>query len=67
MGLSILGLSLDWSVFANYFPVAMPWWATANYFGGLIIWQWIVTPLCYYFNVSTPDKVMEHTNNRVRL
>ncbi|KAG9010847.1 hypothetical protein FRB90_007610 [Tulasnella sp. 427] len=32
-------------------PLLIPWWATAHWFAGFVLFFWIVTPILYYLNV----------------
>ena len=67
MGVGLFSFSFDWAnITAQNSPIATPWWATVNWLVGSITWQWIVIPICYYYNVwgsptlesvySFPDK-----------
>lgn len=50
-GFGFLGISLDWSVISvTNFPLVAPFWATANFFGSIVLWLWVVTPLVEHFN-----------------
>ncbi|KII86297.1 hypothetical protein PLICRDRAFT_177860 [Plicaturopsis crispa FD-325 SS-3] len=49
MGMSVI--TFDWSQIAYIgSPLATPWWAEANIFGGFVIFFWIVTPAIYFTN-----------------
>ncbi|EGO19602.1 hypothetical protein SERLADRAFT_453552 [Serpula lacrymans var. lacrymans S7.9] len=49
MGMSVI--TFDWSQIAYIgSPLATPWWASANVFGGFIVFYWIITPILYFTN-----------------
>ncbi|KAF9920443.1 hypothetical protein FBU30_009725 [Linnemannia zychae] len=48
MGLGIGCISLDWSIISGVGPLFTPWWAQCNFFVGLIIMLWIITPIVYF-------------------
>lgn len=52
-GLGIGAIGLDWSTISAYLgsPLASPWFATANVAVGFFAVMYILTPLCYWFNV----------------
>lgn len=52
-GLGIGAFGLDWSTISSYLgsPLASPWFATANVAAGFVFVMYILTPLCYWFNV----------------
>ncbi|KAI5406778.1 variant 2, OPT super [Lathyrus oleraceus] len=52
-GLGIGAIGLDWSAISAYLgsPLASPWFATANVAAGFVFVMYILTPLCYWFNV----------------
>lgn len=52
-GLGIGAIGLDWSAISAYLgsPLASPWFATANVAVGFVFVMYILTPLCYWFNV----------------
>jgi hypothetical protein len=55
-GVGLFSFSFDWSLISVYQPVALPWWATVNWFMGNVIWTWLVVPICYYTNhFGTPQ------------
>ncbi|KAJ3310399.1 hypothetical protein HDV04_005057 [Boothiomyces sp. JEL0838] len=49
-GTGLLALTFDWSVVSGQVPLATPFWAALNYFGGYAFWTWIVGPIVYYTN-----------------
>ncbi|KII91025.1 hypothetical protein PLICRDRAFT_28874 [Plicaturopsis crispa FD-325 SS-3] len=50
MGMSVL--TFDWSQIAYIgSPLATPWWAEANVFGGFVFFFWFLTPILYFTNV----------------
>ncbi|KAF8928609.1 hypothetical protein BGZ58_009541 [Dissophora ornata] len=49
-GLGIGCISLDWSIISGVGPLYTPWWAQCNFFIGLILMLWIVTPIVYFSN-----------------
>ncbi|KAG0265463.1 hypothetical protein BG011_004683 [Mortierella polycephala] len=49
-GLGIGCISLDWSIISGVGPLYTPWWAQANFFIGLIVMLWVVTPIVYFTN-----------------
>jgi hypothetical protein len=52
-GLGIGAIGLDWSAISAYLgsPLASPWFATANVAAGFVFVMYILTPLCYWFNI----------------
>ncbi|KAJ6695247.1 OLIGOPEPTIDE TRANSPORTER 7-LIKE [Salix koriyanagi] len=52
-GLGIGAFGLDWSTISSYLgsPLASPWFATANVAAGYVFVMYVLTPLCYWFNV----------------
>ncbi|RDX76911.1 Oligopeptide transporter 7, partial [Mucuna pruriens] len=52
-GLGIGAIGIDWSTISSYLgsPLASPWFATANVAAGFVLVMYILTPLCYWFNV----------------
>jgi OPT family small oligopeptide transporter len=49
MGMSVI--TFDWSQIAYIgSPLATPWWAAANIFGGFVVFFWILTPALYFSN-----------------
>ncbi|XP_027343957.1 oligopeptide transporter 7-like [Abrus precatorius] len=52
-GLGIGAIGLDWSTISAYLgsPLASPWFATANVAVGFVFVMYVLTPLCYWFNV----------------
>jgi OPT family small oligopeptide transporter len=49
MGMSVI--TFDWSQIAYIgSPLATPWWAAANIFGGFVFFFWILTPALYFSN-----------------
>ncbi|XP_057968973.1 oligopeptide transporter 7 [Malania oleifera] len=52
-GLGIAAFGLDWSTISAYLgsPLASPWFATANVAAGFVLVMYVLTPLCYWFNV----------------
>ncbi|OIW03030.1 hypothetical protein TanjilG_20958 [Lupinus angustifolius] len=52
-GLGIGAIGLDWSAVSAYLgsPLASPWFATANVAVGFVFVMYIITPLCYWFNI----------------
>ncbi|KAF9028607.1 hypothetical protein BGZ52_010000 [Haplosporangium bisporale] len=50
VGLGMGCVSLDWSIISGVGPLYTPWWAQANFFVGLIVMLWIVTPIVYFCN-----------------
>ncbi|CAE6466178.1 unnamed protein product [Rhizoctonia solani] len=50
-GLGMSLITFDWSQIAYIgSPLATPWWAEANVFGGFIFFFWFLTPILYYTN-----------------
>ncbi|KAF9573045.1 hypothetical protein EC968_009095 [Mortierella alpina] len=49
-GLGMGCISLDWSIISGVGPLYTPWWAQCNFFVGLIVMLWIVTPIVYFTN-----------------
>ncbi|OAQ26205.1 OPT superfamily oligopeptide transporter [Linnemannia elongata AG-77] len=50
MGLGMGCISLDWSIISGVGPLFTPWWAQCNFFVGLILMLWIITPVVYFSN-----------------
>lgn len=52
-GLGLGSIGLDWSTISSYLgsPLASPWFATANVAVGFGFIMYILTPICYWFNV----------------
>lgn len=52
-GLGIIPITFDWTQITQVgtSPLATPWWVTANMFGAVVIFFWIVVPILYYTNV----------------
>ncbi|KAK3819480.1 MAG: OPT oligopeptide transporter protein-domain-containing protein [Linnemannia gamsii] len=48
MGLGMGCISLDWSIISGVGPLYTPWWAQCNFFVGLILMLWIITPIVYF-------------------
>ncbi|KAF8184638.1 small oligopeptide transporter [Mycena galopus ATCC 62051] len=49
MGMSII--TLDWNQIAFVSsPLATPWWAQANVFGGFVFFFWFLVPILYFSN-----------------
>ncbi|KAG0271009.1 hypothetical protein BGZ95_001260 [Linnemannia exigua] len=48
MGLGMGCISLDWSIISGVGPLFTPWWAQCNFFVGLILMLWIITPIVYF-------------------
>ena len=52
-GLGMIPITFDWTqvtqVGAN--PLATPFWVTANLFGSVVLFFWIIVPILYYKNV----------------
>ncbi|KAF9121108.1 hypothetical protein BGW39_010844 [Mortierella sp. 14UC] len=48
MGLGMGCISLDWSIISGVGPLFTPWWAQCNFFVGLILMLWIITPIIYF-------------------
>ncbi|KZS90265.1 OPT oligopeptide transporter [Sistotremastrum niveocremeum HHB9708] len=50
-GLGMSLITFDWAQIAYIgSPLATPWWAEANIFGGFVFFFWILTPALYYTN-----------------
>ncbi|KAJ2310848.1 hypothetical protein IWW54_002963 [Coemansia sp. RSA 2705] len=50
-GLGMLALTLDWSTISSSYtgsPLATPWSAACNLFGGFVVLMWVITPIAYY-------------------
>lgn len=51
--LGLIPLTLDWQTISQtQDPLASPWWAEANMFGGYVLFFLIVAPAMYYTNVG---------------
>ncbi|CAG8570722.1 22811_t:CDS:10 [Cetraspora pellucida] len=55
-GVGILNISLDWNSIGQIGPLFTPWWAQVNFYCGVILGAWIITPLAYYYNVFDAKK-----------
>ncbi|RIA05615.1 hypothetical protein BRARA_K00133 [Brassica rapa] len=57
-GLGIGSFSLDWSVVAGFLgsPLAVPFFAIANFFAGFLIFFYIVLPIFYWSNAYDAKK-----------
>lgn len=57
-GLGIGAFGIDWSAISSYLgsPLASPWFATANVAVGFFLVMYVMTPLCYWFNVYGAKK-----------
>jgi len=50
-GMGMSTITFDWSQIAYIgSPLATPWWASANVFGGFVVFFWILTPALYFTN-----------------
>lgn len=50
-GMGLLSFSFDWSEIAFFgSPMVAPWWSECNFFGGFVLFAWLVTPLLYFTN-----------------
>ncbi|PAV24301.1 OPT oligopeptide transporter [Pyrrhoderma noxium] len=50
-GLGMSLITFDWAQIAYIgSPLATPWWAEANVFGGFVFFFWFLTPVLYYTN-----------------
>lgn len=49
-GFGIANLSFDWNVLGNSGPLYTPWWASLNFYSGLILMMYVVMPLLYFTN-----------------
>jgi hypothetical protein len=50
-------LTFDWTQITWIgSPLYTPWWAAVNYGIGFVICFWILVPIIYYCNVSTPER-----------
>ncbi|KAL7415982.1 OPT oligopeptide transporter protein-domain-containing protein [Mrakia frigida] len=47
-GLGFLDFSFDWGAVGSSGLLYTPWWALKNYFAGLILMVWVITPLMYF-------------------
>lgn len=53
MGVSVL--TFDWTEITFIgSPLMVPWWAQVHTMFGFVLFFWIVVPVLYYTNVSTP-------------
>lgn len=52
-GLGIGSIGFDWSTISSYLgsPLASPWFATANVAVGFMLVMYVMTPICYWFDV----------------
>lgn len=52
-GLGVIPITFDWTQIlqVGISPLATPWWVTANTFGAVVIFFWIIVPILYYNNV----------------
>ncbi|KAJ3091055.1 hypothetical protein HK102_001826 [Quaeritorhiza haematococci] len=42
---------LDWSAVGGYYPFYTPLWAQLNQYASIIVFNWLLIPLIYYFNI----------------
>lgn len=52
-GLGIGSFGIDWATISAYLgsPLASPWFATANVAVGFFLVMYVMTPICYWFDV----------------
>ncbi|KAJ3024948.1 UNVERIFIED_CONTAM: hypothetical protein HDU68_007627 [Siphonaria sp. JEL0065] len=50
-GVGFLSFTFDWSLISGYAPITTPLWAMFNQMFGIYFFVWIVSPLCWYFDV----------------
>ncbi|WCJ26608.1 oligopeptide transporter 7 [Euphorbia peplus] len=52
-GLGLGAFGIDWSTISSYLgsPLASPWFATANVAAGFVFVMYVLTPICYWFNL----------------
>ncbi|XP_022140880.1 oligopeptide transporter 6-like isoform X1 [Momordica charantia] len=57
-GLGIGAFGVDWTTISSYLgsPLASPWFATANIAVGFFLVMYVMTPLCYWFDVYGAKK-----------
>jgi OPT family oligopeptide transporter len=56
-GLGMSFITFDWSEISWIgSPLMVPWWAEVHIFTGFVVFYWILTPILYYTNVSTPPR-----------
>ncbi|KAG9284968.1 hypothetical protein G9A89_009778 [Geosiphon pyriformis] len=49
-GFGFLNISFDWNVMGAFGPLYSPWWATANWYFGIVLMAWFIGPIIYYGN-----------------
>ncbi|KAK9293370.1 hypothetical protein L1049_021362 [Liquidambar formosana] len=68
-GLGIGAVGIDWATIASYLgsPLASPWFATANVAVGFFLVMYVMTPICYWFNVYNAKNFPLYSNNLFRM
>ncbi|KAH0902374.1 hypothetical protein HID58_041877 [Brassica napus] len=63
-GLGIGSFGLDWSTVAGFLgsPLAVPFFAIANFFGGFIVYFYIILPIFYWSNAYDAKKFPFYTS-----
>lgn len=62
-GIGLFSLSFDYSVFSYQAPLLIPFYAGLNYYFGMILFSWIITPLIQYYNpFSIPGGYINQTS-----
>ncbi|KAF3432777.1 hypothetical protein FNV43_RR23879 [Rhamnella rubrinervis] len=64
-GLGIGSLGIDWATISSYLgsPLASPWFATANVAIGFFLVMYVMTPICYWFDVYNAKTFPIYSNN----
>jgi len=58
-GLGMGFITFDWSQIAWIgSPLVVPWWAQMHAFAGFVLVHWILLPILYYTNVSSPHSAL---------
>ncbi|KAF8113951.1 hypothetical protein N665_0043s0024 [Sinapis alba] len=63
-GLGIGSFGLDWSTVAGFLgsPLAVPFFAIANFFGGFVVYFYIILPIFYWSNAYEAKKFPFYTS-----
>ncbi|KAG9294530.1 hypothetical protein G9A89_008641 [Geosiphon pyriformis] len=55
-GVGILDFTLDWNAIGQSGPLFTPWFASANWYFGVIAGAWVIAPLLYFNDVLNAKK-----------
>ncbi|GAV82821.1 OPT domain-containing protein [Cephalotus follicularis] len=68
-GLGVGSIGIDWATISSYLgsPLASPWFATANIAIGFCLVMYLMTPLCYWYNVYNAKNFPIYSNDLFQL